>query len=219
MIEIKNLHKSFKVKQNSLEILKGLNFRINKGEIVAITGHSGSGKSTLLGLLSGLDTPDKGQILYDRKDLFSLSFSEQNKFRAQNISLIFQNYYLIPHLTALENIMLPTQILNLKTTEAEATKLLVEVGLESRLHHYPGEMSGGECQRVAIARGLITKPLVLLADEPTGSLDSETGDKVMSLYFDLVRKHNLTSIIVTHNEDLAAKCDRELKLSHGIIRS
>lgn len=217
MIEVKNLQKSFKTKLSSLEILKGLNFKIEKGQIVAITGHSGSGKSTLLGLLSGLDKPDVGQILYNQKDIFSMSFNEQNLFRAQNISLIFQNYYLIPHLTALENVMLPLQILKLSNPAEEAKSILNEVGLGHRLDHYPGELSGGECQRVAIARGLVTKPIVLLADEPTGSLDTETGDKVMSLYFDLVRKHNLTSIIVTHNEELAAKCDQELKLHQGLI--
>lgn len=217
MIEVQNLHKSFKTKLSSLEILKGLSFNIEKGKIVAITGHSGSGKSTLLGLLSGLDKPDSGKIFYNQKDIFSMSFNEQNIFRAQNISLIFQNYYLIPHLTAIENVMLPLQILKLGHPTEEAKQLLNEVGLGHRLDHYPGELSGGECQRVAIARGLITKPLVLLADEPTGSLDSETGDKVMNLYFDLVRKHNLTSIIVTHNEELAAKCDQELKLFQGVI--
>ncbi len=219
MIEVINLHKSFKTKQSSLEILKGLSFKVEKGQIIAITGHSGSGKSTLLGLLSGLDKPSSGQVLYNQKDIFSMPFKEQNIFRAQNVSLIFQNYYLIPHLTAVENVMLPLQILKLKNAEKEARFLLDEVGLSHRLDHYPGELSGGECQRVAIARGLVTKPLVLLADEPTGSLDSETGEKVMSLYFQLVRKHNLTSVIVTHNEELAAKCDHELKLHQGIIHS
>jgi putative ABC transport system ATP-binding protein len=219
MIEAQNLHKSFRTKDSSLHILKGISFKIPKGTIAAITGHSGSGKSTLLGLLSGLDQPDSGKILYNGHDLFSLSFEEQNKFRAQNLSLIFQNYYLIPHLTALENVLLPLQILKSEAPAEEAQSLLEEVGLGNRLDHYPGEMSGGECQRVAIARGLITKPLVLLADEPTGSLDTETGDRVMSLYFDLIRKHNLTSIIVTHNRELAAKCDQELKLAQGLIQS
>jgi putative ABC transport system ATP-binding protein len=219
MIKVENLQKSFKTKQSSLEILKGLNFEIAKGQIVAITGNSGSGKSTLLGLLSALDKPDSGKIIYDEKDIFSMSFKEQNLFRAQNISLIFQNYYLIPHLTALENVMLPLQILKLESPLDSAKSLLNEVGLSHRLDHYPGELSGGECQRVAIARGLITKPLVLLADEPTGSLDSETGEKVMKLYFNLVRKHNLTSVIVTHNEDLASNCDRELKLHQGVVSS
>jgi putative ABC transport system ATP-binding protein len=219
MIKVENLQKSFKTKQSSLEILKGLNFEIAKGQIVAITGNSGSGKSTLLGLLSALDKPDSGKIFYDEKDIFSMSFKEQNLFRAQNISLIFQNYYLIPHLTALENVMLPLQILKLESPLDSAKSLLNEVGLSHRLDHYPGELSGGECQRVAIARGLITKPLVLLADEPTGSLDSETGEKVMKLYFNLVRKHNLTSVIVTHNEDLASNCDRELKLHQGVVSS
>jgi putative ABC transport system ATP-binding protein len=219
MIEIQNLHKSFKSKDQELQILKGINFRIAPGEIVAITGHSGSGKSTLLGLLSGLDRPDSGQVLFDGQDLFAMTSQEQNKFRANHISLIFQNYYLIPHLTAVENVQLPLQILKGQSNTEEAESLLKEVGLGHRLHHRPGELSGGECQRVAIARGLITKPFVLLADEPTGSLDSETGDRVMGLYFELVRKHKLTSIIVTHNKELAARCDRELKLSHGQIQA
>lgn len=217
MIEVVNLKKTFATRQGPLEILKGLNFKINKGEIVAFTGHSGSGKSTLLGLLAGLDKPDQGQILYDKQNLSALADSDVQKFRSKNISLIFQNYYLIPHLTALENVQLPLQILGLQSQLKEAEDLLSEVGLGSRLHHYPSELSGGESQRVAIARGLAVRPLVLLADEPTGSLDSETGDKVMDLYFDLVRRHNLTSIIVTHNQELASRCDKQLKLSQGVI--
>ncbi len=217
MIEIRNLSKSFKTQQGPLEILKDINFQIPKGKIIAITGHSGSGKSTLLSLLAGLDKPDSGQILIEGRDLFAIPPHKQNDFRAQNISLIFQNYYLIPHLTALENVALPLQILKKASPFEEAQRLLKEVGLEDRMSHYPGELSGGECQRVSIARGLATKPLVLLADEPTGSLDNETGNRVMKLYFDLVRKHNLTSVIVTHNEELAALCDSELKLSQGQI--
>lgn len=217
MIEVVNLKKTFSTRQGPLEILKGLNFKITKGEIVAFTGHSGSGKSTLLGLLAGLDQPDQGKILYENQNLSDLVESEKQKFRAKNISLIFQNYYLIPHLTALENVQLPLQILGLQDQIKEAESLLSEVGLGNRLHHFPSELSGGESQRVAIARGLAVRPLVLLADEPTGSLDTETGDKVMDLYFDLVRRHNLTSIIVTHNEELAARCDRQLKLSQGVI--
>jgi len=217
VIEIKNLKKTFSTQQGPLEILKGINFQIKKGEIIAITGFSGSGKSTLLGLLAGLDRPQSGEILYNGKNLNQLSESESQKFRARNLSLIFQNHYLIPHLTALENVILPLQILNLPFESQQAEKLLSEVGLGDRLHHYPNELSGGESQRVAIARGLIVKPLVLLADEPTGSLDAETGEKVMKLYFDLVRQHQLTSIIVTHNQELAKLCDRELKLSQGMI--
>lgn len=217
MIEVRHLKKTFLTRQGPLEILKGLSFKINQGEIVAITGHSGSGKSTLLGLLAGLDRPDDGQILYQDQNITELSDQDLQKFRAKNISLIFQNYYLIPHLTALENVQLPLQILGLNEQLREVNSLLQEVGLQDRLHHFPSELSGGESQRVAIARGLAVRPLVLLADEPTGSLDSETGDKVMKLYFDLVRRHNLTSIIVTHNQDLAKLCDRELKLSQGVL--
>lgn len=217
MIEIKNLKKTFSTQQGPLEILKGLNFQIKKGEIIAITGFSGSGKSTLLGLLAGLDRPQSGEILYNGINLNQLSDSEAQKFRARNLSLIFQNHYLIPHLTALENVILPLQILNLPFESQQAESLLSEVGLGDRLHHYPSELSGGESQRVAIARGLIVKPLVLLADEPTGSLDAETGEKVMKIYFNLIRQHKLTSIIVTHNQELALLCDRELKLSQGMI--
>jgi putative ABC transport system ATP-binding protein len=217
MIEVKSLKKTFQTGQGPLEILKNLNFEISKGEIIAITGFSGSGKSTLLGLLAGLDTPDSGEILYDSKNLNQLTPEQAQKFRAQNISLIFQNHYLIPHLTALENVLLPLQILGLPPHESLALDLLKQVGLIERANHFPNELSGGEAQRVAIARGLIVKPMVLLADEPTGSLDSETGQKVMRLYFDLVRQHQLTSIIVTHNQELAKLCDRELKLSQGVI--
>lgn len=217
MIEIKNLKKTFSTRQGPLEILKGINFQIKKGEIIAITGFSGSGKSTLLGLLAGLDRPQSGEILYNGQNLNLLPDSEAQKFRSQNLSLIFQNHYLIPHLTALENVILPLQILNLPFESGQAEKLLSQVGLGDRLNHYPSELSGGESQRVAIARGLIIKPLVLLADEPTGSLDAETGNRVMKLYFDLVRQNQLTSIIVTHNQELASLCDRELKLSQGMI--
>ncbi|MFN8792664.1 MAG: ABC transporter ATP-binding protein [Bdellovibrionales bacterium] len=217
MIEVKNLKKNFQTRQGSLEILKGLNFSIQPGEIVAFTGHSGSGKSTLLGLLAGLDTPTSGDILYKGQSLGTLSPVELQNFRARNLSLIFQNYYLIPHLTALENVQLPLQILGLHDQIPDAKRLLQEVGLQDRLHHFPSELSGGESQRVAIARGLAVKPMVLFADEPTGSLDSETGSKVMTLYFDLVRKFKLTSIIVTHNQELAELCDRQFRLAQGVI--
>ena len=217
MIEVKSLKKTFQTRQGPLEILKSLSFEIKKGEIIAITGFSGSGKSTLLGLLAGLDTPDAGEILYNSKNLNQMNPEEAQKFRAQNISLIFQNHYLIPHLTAIENVLLPLQILGHPAEEKLALDLLQQVGLLERANHFPNELSGGEAQRVAIARGLIVKPMVLLADEPTGSLDSETGQKVMKLYFDLVRQHQLTSIIVTHNQELAQLCDRELKLSQGVV--
>lgn len=217
MIEVKSLKKTFQTRQGPLEILKSLSFEIKKGEIIAITGFSGSGKSTLLGLLAGLDTPDAGEILYNSQNLNQMNPEEAQKFRAQNISLIFQNHYLIPHLTAIENVLLPLQILGQPAEEKLALDLLQQVGLLERANHFPNELSGGEAQRVAIARGLIVKPMVLLADEPTGSLDSETGQKVMKLYFDLVKQHQLTSIIVTHNQELAKLCDRELKLSQGVV--
>ncbi|MFN8847276.1 MAG: ABC transporter ATP-binding protein [Bdellovibrionales bacterium] len=219
MIRAENLSRVFETRQGPLPILKDLSFEIKKGEIVAITGHSGSGKSTLLSILAGLDEPQKGEVFYDGQSLKSKSAEEAQKFRAKNISLIFQNHYLVPHLTAIENVLLPLQILGIENHEKNAIELLEQVGLKERLNHFPNELSGGESQRVAIARGLVVNPMLLLADEPTGSLDSETGDKVMKLYFDLVRKNNLTSVIVTHNQDLAKLCDRELKLSQGKILS
>lgn len=217
MIRVENLTRTFQTRQGPLPILKDLNFEIAKGEIVAITGHSGSGKSTLLGLLAGLDQQQSGEILYAGESLKNRSPEQSHQFRARNISLIFQNHYLIPHLTALENVLLPLQILRLSSGEQKARDLLTQVGLQDRLDHFPSELSGGESQRVAIARGLVINPMVLLADEPTGSLDAETGEKVMKIYFDLVRKNNLTSIIVTHNQELAQLCDRTLKLSQGKI--
>jgi putative ABC transport system ATP-binding protein len=219
MIRAENLSRVFETRQGPLPILKDLSFEIKKGEIVAITGHSGSGKSTLLSLLAGLDEPQNGDVFYDGQSLKTKSAEEAQKFRAKNISLIFQNHYLVPHLTAIENVLLPLQILGIQNQEKHAYELLEQVGLKERLNHFPNELSGGESQRVAIARGLVVNPMLLLADEPTGSLDSETGDKVMKLYFDLVRKNHLTSVIVTHNQELAKLCDRELKLSQGKILS
>ena len=218
MISVHNLSRTFETRTGPLPILKDLSFEIKKGEIVAITGHSGSGKSTLLGLLAGLDQSQGGDIYYEGQSLKNKSPDEAQQFRAKNISLIFQNHYLVPHLTAFENVILPLQILGIDNLETKAKDLLEQVGLKERMHHFPNELSGGESQRVAIARGLVVNPMLLLADEPTGSLDSETGDRVMKLYFDLVRNNNLTSVIVTHNQELAKLCDRELKLSQGKIQ-
>ena len=214
-IQIKNLNKSYHLDAQHIQILKDLNVTIGTSEVVAVLGSSGSGKSTLLSLLAGLDTSDSGQIVFNQIDISQLSQKELTAFRSENIGIVFQNYYLVSHLTALENVLLPLDIQNKKISPDEDENLLQKVGLGHRLHHVPGELSGGESQRLAIARALITKPQLLLADEPSGSLDTETGKKVMDLFFDQVRSHKTTTVLVTHDRLLADRCDRILKLEDG----
>jgi putative ABC transport system ATP-binding protein len=217
MIQVENLKKSFKQSENYIDILKNLNLSVKKGEKVGILGQSGSGKSTFLSLMSGLDYPDSGQIIINDVSTTKLSEKEWTSFRAKNISIVFQQYHLVGHLTAMENVMLPLEILGSKENEAQdrASTLLDEVGLKDRAHHFPNQLSGGESQRVAIARALITRPNLLLADEPSGNLDQETGQKVMSLFFDITSKYQTTTLLVTHNENLAARCDVVYRLTQG----
>ncbi|MBL7546225.1 MAG: ABC transporter ATP-binding protein [Bdellovibrionaceae bacterium] len=217
MIEVENLKKSFKQSENAIEILKNLNLNVKKGEKVGILGQSGSGKSTFLSLMSGLDAPDSGDIRINGVSTTKLSEKDWTDFRAKNISIVFQQYHLVGHLTAAENVMLPLEILGVdeKQAQTKALTLLEEVGLKNRVHHFPHQLSGGESQRVAIARALITTPNLLLADEPSGNLDQETGQKVMSLFFDITSKYQTTTLLVTHNEQLASRCDVVYKLSQG----
>lgn len=217
MIQVENLKKSFKQNENDIDILKNLNLEVKKGEKVGILGQSGSGKSTFLSLMSGLDFPDSGDIRINGISTTKLSEKEWTQFRAKNISIVFQQYHLVGHLTAAENVMLPLEILGIseKQAEAQALNLLGEVGLKDRAHHFPYQLSGGESQRVAMARALITTPNLLLADEPSGNLDQETGQKVMNLFFDITSKFNTTTLLVTHNEQLAARCDVVYRLSQG----
>ncbi len=214
-IQIKSLNKSYHLSNQPIKILKDLNVKIKTSEVVAVLGSSGSGKSTLLSLLAGLDSSDSGEILFNEIDIAQLNQKELTAFRAENIGIVFQNYYLVSHLTALENVLLPLDIQNKKIDQNEAESLLQKVGLGHRLHHVPSELSGGESQRLAIARALITKPQLLLADEPSGSLDTETGKKVMDLFFDQVRENKTTTVLVTHDRALADRCDRVLKLENG----
>lgn len=214
-IQIKSLNKSYYLSNQPIKILKDLNVKIKTSEVVAVLGSSGSGKSTLLSLLAGLDSSDSGEILFNEIDIAQLNQKELTAFRAENIGIVFQNYYLVSHLTALENVLLPLDIQNKKIENDEAESLLQKVGLGHRLHHVPSELSGGESQRLAIARALITKPQLLLADEPSGSLDTETGKKVMDLFFDQVRANKTTTVLVTHDRALADRCDRVLKLENG----
>lgn len=215
---LKDVRKSFHQGETEIEVLKGLNVQIEPGQVVSIIGQSGSGKSTLLSILAGLERADAGDILVDTVNLTPMSEQQLTLFRAQNISIVFQQYHLIAHLTALENVMLALEILKMENAKERAGEALKELGLGHRLEHFPSQLSGGECQRVAIARALVVKPKILLADEPSGNLDTHTGDKVMDVFFDIVKKHKITTVLVTHSESLAQKCQRTLRLEEGQLR-
>ncbi|KHD89021.1 MAG: ABC transporter ATP-binding protein [Bdellovibrio sp. ArHS] len=215
---LNDVRKSFRQGETEIQVLKGLDVSIEPGQVVSIVGQSGSGKSTLLSILAGLERADGGEILVDKVNLTPLSEQEITLFRAQNIAIVFQQYHLIAHLTALENVMLALEILKMERPRERAQEALEELGLGHRLNHFPSQLSGGECQRVAIARALVVKPKILLADEPSGNLDTHTGDKVMDVFFDIVRKHKITTILVTHSEALAKKCERTLRLEEGRLR-
>ena len=215
---LKDVRKSFHQGETEIEVLKGLNVQIEPGQVVSIIGQSGSGKSTLLSILAGLERADAGDILVDTVNLTPMSEQQLTLFRAQNISIVFQQYHLIAHLTALENVMLALEILKMENAKERAGEALKELGLGHRLDHFPSQLSGGECQRVAIARALVVKPKILLADEPSGNLDTHTGDKVMDVFFDIVKKHKITTVLVTHSESLAQKCQRTLRLEEGQLR-
>lgn len=217
MIHVENLNKSFEQNQNQISILKNLSLDVEAGEIIGLVGQSGSGKTTFLTLMSGLEKPDQGKIIVNSIDIVKLSEEELTQFRAKNISIVFQQYHLIAHLTALENVMLPLEVLGIHHKEAmdKALSLLKEVGLENRVDHFPSQLSGGESQRVAIARALVTTPKVIYADEPSGNLDQETGAKVMSLFMDIVKKYHITTLLVTHNLELAGLCQKVFKLQNG----
>jgi putative ABC transport system ATP-binding protein len=200
---------------DTLTILDNVSFDIEPGEAVAIVGASGSGKTTLLGLLAGLDLPSSGQVLVDGVDLARLDEDGRAALRRHMVGFVFQSFQLLPALTALENVMLPMELAGSGVAREAATALLVRVGLEARLHHYPRQLSGGEQQRVAIARAFAGPPRLLFADEPTGNLDSATGEEIVNLMFDLNREHRTTLLLVTHDEKIAARCSRRLSLAAG----
>ncbi len=214
-LELKNIRKSFRQGDLKVDVLKNLSATIFPGEVVAVVGQSGSGKSTLLSILAGLEKSDAGEILVDQKNISGLTEKEMTSFRAQSISIVFQQYHLVSHLSALENVMLPLEILKREEAKNKAQTILSEMGLSHRLDHRPSEMSGGECQRVAIARALVVAPKILLADEPSGNLDVETGQKVMEKFFEIIQKHKITTLLVTHSESLAQRCGRILHLEKG----
>lgn len=212
------LQKSFWQGDTQIKVLNGLNANIRDGQIVSIVGQSGSGKSTLLSILAGLEKPDQGEIHVGEIDMARLNEQQITDFRARNISIVFQQYHLVSHLTALENVMLPLEILRRDRPEQRARALLEEMGLGHRLNHFANQMSGGECQRVAIARALVVEPKLLLADEPSGNLDIHTGEKVMEVFFSMARRFKMTTVLVTHSEALAKKCERVLHLEEGMLR-
>lgn len=198
-----------------LTILDNVSFRVAEGEAVAILGASGSGKSTLLGLLAGLDTPSSGTVKLNGVDLFTLDEDGRAAMRAGFIGFVFQSFQLLPALTALENVMLPLELAAMEDARAQALRLLDRVGLGQRLHHYPKRLSGGEQQRTALARAFAGRPKLLLADEPTGNLDSVTGEQIIDLLFELNREQNATLLLVTHDEALSKRCGRMLHLAAG----
>ena len=219
LVNVQNVTKTFEHEGRSLEVLKGIDLEIGSGEMVTIVGPSGAGKSTLLHLIGTLDLPTEGRILYDGQDVTRLGSSDLAEFRNRSIGFVFQFHHLLPEFTALENVMMPGLIRGSRRLEHRARQLLDEVGLSERLTHRPGELSGGEQQRVALARALLMEPKLVLADEPTGNLDSQTSASVHSLFFDLNRRHGITFLTVTHSRDFAAMMPREVSLKDGRIDS
>ncbi len=217
ILKLTDLCKTYDQAHTPIEVLSGLNLTLEKGLKLAILGRSGSGKSTLLSLIAGLDSPTRGEISIAGQDIGPMSENELTRFRARTLGIIFQQFHLMENLTALENVSLPLEIARNPDAMIRAREVLAQVGLSDRLEHFPSELSGGEKQRVAIARALVVKPALLLADEPSGNLDTHTGDQVMNLLFELVERHQMTLILVTHSDELAARCERQLTLREGAL--
>jgi putative ABC transport system ATP-binding protein len=215
MLEVSQLCKTVTTVNGELRILHDINLNLEQGETLSVIGASGSGKSTLLSLLAGLDTPTSGNILIHNTDITHLSEDGRAEFRARHIGFVFQSFHLLPTLTALENVALPLELKNIGNALDKAATLLAEVGLTERSNHYPNQLSGGEQQRVAIARSFAAEPDLLFADEPTGNLDTKTGRQIIDLLFDLNARQNTTLILVTHDSNLAGRCSRNMQLDAG----
>ena len=214
-----DLHKSYVLPHKTVTVLKGVSFRVDAGERVAIVGRSGTGKSTLLQLLGGLDSPDAGEICFNGKSLYALSPRLRSQLRARQIGFVFQSYHLLPEMDVVDNILLPAMAIGTNRREARVRvlELLELVGLSDRATHTPLELSGGEQQRVALARALMNAPELLLADEPTGNLDRDTGAQILELLFGLVQQQHRALVVVTHSPEVAARCDRVLRIENGLL--
>ena len=219
LYKLKNINLNYLLNGNNIKILKNINFEIKKNERVAIIGESGSGKTSLLMLMSGLESPTNGSIVFDKEDLSKINEKRRTEIRRKKIGLIFQQFYLIPNYTALENVMFPMQINKINNEKEKAISILEDFGLVNRKNNLPSELSGGEQQRVAIARAISFDPEIILADEPTGNLDRKNTELVSNLLLEYSRKKKICLILVTHNMNLARKCDRILKLADGQIKS
>jgi lipoprotein-releasing system ATP-binding protein len=220
-LSARGLAKTYTMGRRSLEVLRGVNLEIPRGEFLALRGASGAGKSTLLHLIGGLDSPNSGEIFFKNQNLAKFSEGELTQFRNRRVGFVFQAYHLLPELTALENVCLPARVARISAaqTEKRGRELLLRVGLKERAEHKPSELSGGEQQRVAIARALINEPELLLADEPTGNLDSKTGGEIIELLKSLRAEKQMTLVIATHDEKVAARAERIIQLVDGQIQS
>ena len=218
LYELDNINLNYNVNGNNIRVLKNINFEIKKNERVALIGESGSGKTSLLMLMSGLENPSAGSIIFENENFSLISEKQKTAIRKKKIGLVFQQFYLIPNYTALENVMFPMQINKIKNEKEKATLILSEIGLEKRKNNLPSELSGGEQQRVAIARAISFNPEVILADEPTGNLDRKNTELVSNLLLNYSKKKKISLFLVTHNINLAKKCDRVINLFDGQIR-
>ena len=219
MISVSHVSKMVSDASGPLSILRDIDFSVGVGETVAILGASGSGKSTLLSIMAGLDTPSNGGVVLAGQNLFEMSEDERAAWRGQHLGFVFQNFQLMGHLTAQENVMLPLELAGTANASQLAKDILAQVGLAERLRHFPKVMSGGEQQRVALARAFVVQPQLLLADEPTGSLDAQTGESIMDLMLNMNKARGTTLILVTHDQKLAQRCDRSLTLEAGSLIS
>ncbi|VUD53858.1 Lipoprotein-releasing system ATP-binding protein LolD [Thalassocella blandensis] len=217
MLKAVNLTQQVSISDGELHILKGINLEIKQGETVAIVGASGSGKSTLLGMLAGLDVPSSGEVLINNLNVSNMDEEQRAAVRSQWVAFVFQSFQLLGSLTALENVMLPLEVRGSENAQTMAEEMLARVGLQERLHHKPAQLSGGEQQRVALARAFACQAPIIFADEPTGNLDAETGEKISDLLFELNRENNTTLILVTHAQSLADKCQRTLHMQAGVL--
>jgi putative ABC transport system ATP-binding protein len=216
-IQFNNVSLSYGVKDDAVEVLKGIDFSVDSEEVISIIGPSGSGKTSIIMLASGLETATKGSIKINNQEIVGLKENELSEVRRKNIGIVFQSFYLIPNLTAVENVLLSLEANQQYNLEKNAETLLAEFGLSHRLHHLPSELSGGEQQRVAIARALINKPKIILADEPTGNLDTVNSNSMMDLLFDYTKKSQTALVMVTHDNSIADRCDRIIEIKDGQI--